>query len=205
MNAALSVVDRVGLEGLTIRAVAAAVRAPPMSLYSRFANKEELLDLMYAEVAFRLYADAEHSTWQGAVEALCHQVRRVLLEHPRWVPLLSRPALPMAVPLRERALELMTAAGMAPEDALASLTNASLISLGLTLVELSFRGPSGASHLAERFEQLLKSTEDPRFAKQHPVTRAAFARMRHLDLSRNFAGSVSTLIQGLEARLALPR
>jgi TetR/AcrR family transcriptional regulator, tetracycline repressor protein len=200
VDAALAVVDRVGVDGLTIRAVATAAGAPTMSLYSHFANKEELLDLMYAEVAFRLYADAEHTTWQDALAGLCHQVRQVLLAHPHWVPLLSRPALPSAVPLRERALRLMTAAGMPPEEALASLTNAALISLGLTMVELSFRDAGGASRLAKRFEHLRESAERSSSMAEHPVTRAAFARMPHFDLSRAFEAAVKTFVMGLEAK-----
>jgi TetR/AcrR family tetracycline transcriptional repressor len=157
VDAALSVVDQVGVDGLTIRAVAAVVGAPPMSLYSHFANKERLLDLMYAEVAGRLYADVEQATWQAALSALCHQVRGVLLEHPNWLPLLTRPALPLAVPLRERVLRLLTAAGLAPEEALASMTNASLISIGLVMVELAFRDAGGGSRLVTRFERLQKA------------------------------------------------
>jgi AcrR family transcriptional regulator len=203
VNAALLVVDRVGIEGLTIRALAAAVGAPPMSLYSHFKNKEALLDLMYAEVAYQLYADAEHPTWQSALEGLCHQVRGVLLQHPRWLPLLSRPALPRAVPLRERILSLMMSAGVPPEDALASMTNASLISIGLTMVELSFQRPRGTSVLADRFERLRRWAEKEPSADQQPTTRAAFAKMRRLDLAHNFSVSVSTFIKGLEARFPL--
>jgi TetR/AcrR family transcriptional regulator, tetracycline repressor protein len=202
MSAALSVVDQVGLDGLTIRAVAAEAGVPPMSLYSHFANKDALLDLMYAEVACRLYADAEFATWQAAVEGLCHQIRRLLLEHPEWLPLLSRPAAPLAVPLRERILRLLTAAGLAPEEALASITRASLISIGLVMVELAFCEPGGDSRLAERFDRLKKAAvDDPSFAHEDPVTRSAFARMRALDLGESFARSIEIFILGLEARL----
>jgi AcrR family transcriptional regulator len=206
VSAALSVVDKFGLERVTIRAVAAEVGVPPMSLYSHFANKEELLDLMYAEVAYRLYTDIECETWQAAMTGLCNQVRRVLLEHPAWLPLLSRPAMPLAVPLRERVLRLLTAAGLAPEEALASMTQASLMAIGLVMVELAFREAAGGSHLITRFERLKKAaTENPSFANDNPVTRAAFTRMRKLDLSQNFAGSLSTFIMGLEGRLQASR
>lgn len=184
---------------MTIRAVATAVGAPPMSLYSHFANKEELLDLMYAEVAARAYADGEHSTWQVALTALCHQVRGVLLEHPHWIPLLSRPAAPLAVPLRERILLLMSAAGFAPEEALTSITNASLISFGLAMVELSFREAGGGSALTKRFERLRSWTAQTAFAKQHPVTRSAFAKMRRLDLDSTFESAIGAFVKGVEA------
>jgi AcrR family transcriptional regulator len=54
IDAALTIVDRAKVDGLTIRAVARQVGAPPMSLYSHFANKEQLLDLMYGELVRRM-------------------------------------------------------------------------------------------------------------------------------------------------------
>jgi AcrR family transcriptional regulator len=191
------------VEGLTIRAVAAAVDCPPRSLYSHFANKEELLDLMYAEVALRLYADSAHDTWQAALAALCHQIRGVLLDHPRWLPLLSRPAFAIAVPLRERILELMSTAAFTPEDAVSSVTNAALMALGLTTVELTFREPGGASALARRFERLREMTSEAPAPEVHAVTQTAFARMRQLDMSQNFADCVSIFVRGLQARLTI--
>jgi AcrR family transcriptional regulator len=199
VNAGLEVIDKVGIPGLTIRAVAAAAAAPTMSLYSHFANKEQLLDLMYAEVASRLYADGEYATWQKALEGLCHQIRGVLLAHPNWLPLLARPAFPTSVPLRERILGMMTTAGMTPEVALGSLTNAGLMALGLITVELSFRGPDGGSGLTKRFDHIRELSEQPAAAEAQPLTQAAFAKMRHLDLSRNFSDCVSTFVRGLEA------
>jgi AcrR family transcriptional regulator len=206
IDAALSVVDNVGLERLTIRAVAAQAGVPPMSLYSHFENKENLLDLMYAEVAYRLYADGDYVTWQAAITGLCNQIRQVLLEHPAWLPLLTRPALPLAVPLREHALQLLTAAGLAPEEALASITNAGLMAIGLVMVEVAFRDAAGGSRLITRFERLQKAAaEDPSFANADPVTRAAFVRMRKLDLSQSFVGSLKTFITGLETCLRAAR
>src|ERR1700753_1666688 len=81
-DAALVILDRSGVDGLTIRAVARQVGAPPMSLYSHFENKEQLLDLMYAEIVRRMYPDQGHGTWQSELFALCQHIRALLLEHP---------------------------------------------------------------------------------------------------------------------------
>jgi hypothetical protein len=65
------------------------------------------------------------------------------------------------------------------------------MSIGLVMVELAFRDASGGSRLATRFERLKKAvTEDPSFASADPVTRAAFARTRNLDLTNVFVGSL---------------
>jgi AcrR family transcriptional regulator len=151
VDAALQVADRVGVDATTIRLVAAAVGVAPMSLYTHFSKKEQLLDLMFQEVTLRLYADAGQPTWQAELTSLCHQIRSVLLEHPRWVPLLHRPAPSTAVPLRERLLPLMASEGISEADALTALASAGFVSIGLTLVELSFKAPDGKSSLTARF------------------------------------------------------
>ncbi len=44
LNAAVSVADRVGIAGLTMRSLAQELGAKPMSVYHHVANKEEILD-----------------------------------------------------------------------------------------------------------------------------------------------------------------
>jgi TetR/AcrR family tetracycline transcriptional repressor len=201
LDAALAVVDEVGVDALTIRAVAQRVGAPAMSLYTHFANKEELLNLMYAEIAFRIYADGEHQTWQDGLRALCFQVRDGLLAHPKWIALLTRPAIPLAVPLRERILNLMDTAGIPADAAISTVTRAALWALGLTMVELSFQKPNGASSLTDRLEGLRSwSATGP---TQEAVTRSAFAKMRPLDLKNTFSDLVHVFVTGHETQFQL--
>ncbi len=130
VDAALAVLDRVGGKALTIRSVAELAGAAPMSLYVHFANKQELLDLMAAEVTRRLYADAGHATWEAEFVSLCHQVHGILLEHPHWAALLARPIPATVLPLRERLLTLMVEGGIPLREAFTAVSNAGLVSLG---------------------------------------------------------------------------
>ncbi|HEX3849399.1 MAG TPA: TetR/AcrR family transcriptional regulator [Polyangiaceae bacterium] len=139
--AALAAVDQDGVDGLTIRAVADRVGAPPMSLYSHFRSKEELLDFMLEGVAARIYAGERHPTWQAEMLALCRRVYRLLSEHPRWIPLLSRPVWPVQLPLREHLLKLMINDGIPSADGLLAVSSAVLTALGLVLVEPALTGP----------------------------------------------------------------
>jgi AcrR family transcriptional regulator len=199
VSAALDVVDSVGVEALTIRAVASAVGAPPMSLYTHFANKEELLDLMFAEMAQRLYADPGLDTWQAQLFALSSQVRKTLLEHPRWAVLLSRPAQPMSVAFRERVLKMMTIAGLSAGDAMRAFTSVAMVAIGLAFVELTFSEPGGASSFSRRFERAREWFEQADQAE--PTTREAFAASR-FDLGETFELSLRALIVGLELTLS---
>jgi len=200
VDAALAVVDEVGLDALTLRAVARSAEAPPMSLYVHFGNKSELLDFMYGEVARRLYADGGHPTWQEEFVSLCRQVRRILLEHPRWAPLLSRPAArPVHVPSRERVLELLTREGVPVGEAFDAFSNACLVSLGLTLVELNLRDSEGNSSLATRFDRLKHWSEQPSSVRAEPLTREALSGSGAFDFTHNFEAAIRAFIAGVGA------
>jgi len=199
LDAGLSIVDRVGIAGLTIRAVAKQVGAPPMSLYSHFTNKDELLDLMSGETIRRLYPDQGHATWQLELFALCQHMRAQLLQHPRWTPLLSRPAAPVDVTVRERILALMVGDRIAPETAFSALSAASLSSVGFVLAELTLRGPEGGSSIEQRYEHLRQWSLD---APDQPVTRASVAGVPKLDLDATFSFALQALIRGFEAERA---
>jgi AcrR family transcriptional regulator len=196
--AALAVADRDGVGAMTIRAVAKAVGAPPMSLYSHFANKDELLGFMYAAVAKRLYVDHGCATWQEELIASCHQVSRVLLEHPNWIALFSQPVPASAVPLRERLLRMMTEAGMPPEVALAGVSNGIVMSIGLVLVQLNILNGDGTSAIARRFE-LIREWIEREPASEHAVTHRAFKNVHPFDFNQSHAFVIRTYVQGLEA------
>jgi AcrR family transcriptional regulator len=198
VGAALDVVDRVGVGALTIRAVARRVGAPPMSLYTHFATKEELIDLMYGEVSRRLYIDSGHQRWQEELAALGQSMRSMLLEHPRWIPLLSRPAPPVAVPVRERVLRMMHEDGKAPEEALRVLHSVGLVAIGLALVELTFREPEGATAFKKRFDW-----QKSWFAGgggADALSREAFAKTPELDLRGAFDFTLQALLEGVARR-----
>jgi AcrR family transcriptional regulator len=189
----------VGLDGFTIRAVARFASVPTMSLYTHFTSKEELLDLMHAEVVLRLYADSEYSSWQVGVLALCERIRSTLLAHPHWVPLLSRPTMPLAIPLRERLLNLMVADGMAPSAAFVALSNAALAAVGLVLVELELTRSDGPSSIRQRFARLREWARGPACAT-YPTSRQALTAIEGFDLNRNFSLAMDTFVKGLELR-----
>src|SRR5688572_15040479 len=91
VDAAMTIADENGLDAVTIRAVAKLVGMPPMSLYTHFSTKDELLNLMYRELTRRFFDGERRPTWQAELLALAERSRRVLLRHPHWMALLGRP------------------------------------------------------------------------------------------------------------------
>lgn len=195
IDAALKVVDEVGVEGLTIRAVAGQVGVPPMSLYTHFVNKDGLLELMYEEMSRRLYRDSGQASWQAELAALTGHVRSTLLAHPHWCRILTRLSAPPDIPVRERMLSLMTAGGIPAEHALNCLTSALLTTVGLTYLELSFREAERHSTIVRRFyaEDAAANEAAPQSRGPSQLDAARF------DLEGAFRLAVAALIDGFAA------
>ncbi|GAB0105892.1 TetR/AcrR family transcriptional regulator C-terminal domain-containing protein [Nocardia sp. JMUB6875] len=126
LTAALELVDREGVDVLSMRRLAEAVGRDPMVIYRHVANKAAVLDGI-AEIVFaQLSVDATDSDWAGQLRAVARDFRRLALAHPRVVPLLVTRPLSTPLGLRppsvvrplEGILELLTRAGFSGADAL---------------------------------------------------------------------------------------
>ncbi|WP_042374028.1 TetR/AcrR family transcriptional regulator, partial [Streptacidiphilus neutrinimicus] len=123
---ALEIVDRDGVEKLSMRALARALGRDPMSLYRHADNKAALLDGIAETVLAQLTVDPSDPDWVAQLRAVAHRFRHLALTHPRVVPLLvTRPlATPLALRPRgtlrplEDILALLTRAGFTGADAL---------------------------------------------------------------------------------------
>jgi hypothetical protein len=79
------------------------------------------------------------------------------------------------------------------------VTNAGLVSIGLTLVELSFRDSKGESSLAARFKHLKASSETASANDKEPLSREAIKGSARFDLSQNFDAAVRAFVAGVAA------
>jgi AcrR family transcriptional regulator len=122
VRAALRVLDREGLDGLSMRRVAEELDTGPASLYAHVRNKGELLDLVLDHVMGSLrLPEPNPAHWQEAVREAGREARRVLGEH-RDVARISLGRIPTgfnAVTVMERQLALLRAGGL--PDRVASL------------------------------------------------------------------------------------
>jgi AcrR family transcriptional regulator len=199
VNAGLVVADRDGVDALTIRSVAELVAAPAMSLYIHVSSKDELLDLMHCEISRRMYEGDEKPTWQEELSAVCHRVRRILREHPRWAALSQRPFAPMpALPARERLLQLMTDDHLALDEAFKILMTVLTAAVSYAKVELATVGADGKPLLTTRFERTRAKIEGvPEVA--YTLTEAAVAKLGPFDFDESFSFMIRALIRGLTA------
>jgi AcrR family transcriptional regulator len=82
LDAALKLADREGVEGLSMRRLAAELGVVPMALYKHVANKDELLDGMIDVVVAEIDPPRTDTDWKTAVRERILSARRALLRHP---------------------------------------------------------------------------------------------------------------------------
>jgi AcrR family transcriptional regulator len=124
--AALGIIDRDGVDGLSMRRLSEEVGRDPTVLYRHVANKAALLDGVTEIVVGQLRVDTADPDWEAQLRSVARDFRRLALEHPHVVPLLV--TRPPATPLGRRPpgmlrplediLTLLTLVGFSGLDAL---------------------------------------------------------------------------------------
>ncbi|WP_427891444.1 TetR/AcrR family transcriptional regulator [Kribbella sp. GL6] len=85
----IGIADRDGLDAVSIRSVAAELGVRPMSLYGHVSSKDDLLDLMFDQLAGEsVLGDDLPSDWRSALEAIARRTRDQGLAHPWSIELL---------------------------------------------------------------------------------------------------------------------
>lgn len=126
LTGALEIIDRDGIDGLSMRRFGKALGRDPMALYRYATNKAALLDGVAETVLERLEVDIDDSDWETQLRMVARRFRDLVLEHPHVVPLLVTRPLTTPLGLRplgtlrplENILTLLTRAGFTGADAL---------------------------------------------------------------------------------------
>ena len=151
IETALAQIDRSGAQGLSMRSLAQELGVEAMSLYRYVHGREDLLEgvvaLLMGDLTSSLDEElAEH--WQGFLQTVAHQVRRIAIEHPKAFPLVAtrHPAAPwLRPPLRSvevvnTFLSALLGHGFTDEQAVDAYRSFSSFLLGQLLLESAVRG-----------------------------------------------------------------
>jgi AcrR family transcriptional regulator len=139
-RAALQLVDRHGLAGLSMRALAQRVGVGPMTLYNHVAHREDLeillVDAVLAEVE---WPKATQPDWRAALRQLATAAWRAVRAHPAVIPLiLTRRSRSLAVlQLSEALLDVLSRSGRSGTDLLAAFRAVQALIMGFAQVELA--------------------------------------------------------------------
>ncbi len=151
VQAALELLKRVGLDGLTTRRLAAELGVKSPALYWHFHNKQELLDAM----ADRLVQEAgmgpprPGESWQAWLARRAHAYRRSLLAYPDSARIVTEALALSPATLRSFNEELgaMVSLGFDPVQALRTITAITNYVDGFVLQEQSARQPAAEEPL----------------------------------------------------------
>jgi AcrR family transcriptional regulator len=148
--AALALIDVEGIDALSMRSLGRACGVEAMSLYRYVANKDELLDAVQSFIVEQMKLPKRRRSWLEHIEAAARELRRVLSEHPKAIPLFVRPAATeSALAALEQVWRVLNEAGFDENDALRAVQSVLAFVVGQALWQF---GPDGMRHVDDEFE-----------------------------------------------------
>jgi TetR/AcrR family tetracycline transcriptional repressor len=117
LAAAADLIARDGLDGLTMRRLAAALGVATMATYRHFADRAALVDALIDVTATGIRIPPPTGDWRTDLAGIARALRRTLMSQPALVEVvISRPALgPGAIYLAELAYSILVPAGFGPK------------------------------------------------------------------------------------------
>lgn len=189
VEAALSLVEEHGLEGLSMRKLGAALDVEAMTLYYHVASKSVLLDMLVERIVMDAADTNERvgGNWRTRLESFARRYHNALVANPRLLPLIAtRPVRsPQVMEQFVHALKLMTEDGFTPVEAYNTLNALALMAIGHALAEVGQPPQSGGTPDAETegayAEILVKLFNDPQALADRHHALFEFALTMFLD------------------------
>jgi TetR/AcrR family transcriptional regulator, tetracycline repressor protein len=212
-RAALQVLDEVGLDGLTVRRLAAYLEIQNPSLYSHFTNKQELLnlmaELMIADAFAELHAPLQDQDWDEWLAEFARLFRRMMLGHRDGAQTLAEAdvSLSKLAEGAELALTVLDDAGFDARSAAVGVVTIVHFVLGNTF-EAQAEPSSLQSGDYEKTSNAPKPSIPSPDAERFPRTAAVlYASDPHspAEASALFEDGLSLILDGLRATLARQR
>ncbi len=149
VEAALDLVDRAGLQGLTMRALAHELHVDPMAVYRHVRDKNELLGVMCDRLLVALDPIDLDLSWEPQMRRLAEQVRERFAARPALLPALAAaPVTPTTLLVAADTVALLVRAGASARDAAAGVNAVFSYVLGYAVVEAGV--PPASDHNALR-------------------------------------------------------
>ena len=195
MGAAIGLLDRDGLDALSMRHLGAALGVEAMSLYRHVPSKAALLDDVVAGLLMRLELPEPSPDWQGNVREGCRRYRALLLGHPNAVPLFATLQLtsPGAVHAAGSVMALFRAGGFDAELAMRALSTIQSYVIGFALWEIG-TAPLRAD---PRYAMPADPVDLPPGAD--PYLFELLPRLATTSCDESFQYGVNALVAGIEA------
>ncbi|WP_406289430.1 TetR/AcrR family transcriptional regulator C-terminal domain-containing protein [Streptomyces sp. NBC_00209] len=196
-DTALSLLNEVGLDGLTLRAIAKELDVKAPALYWHFKDKQALLDEMATEMYRRMLAGTPFDpddTWRERLRKTNHALRTSLLGYRDGARVFSGSRFTGAVHAEqmEESLRLLTAAGFTLAQAVRAATTTYMFTLGFVIEQ------QGVEPLPGLRREGFDVAERARMLAAHPLTAAAGAEI-FADYEQHYEEALDLVIAGVAA------
>ncbi|MFG2128063.1 TetR/AcrR family transcriptional regulator [Streptomyces sp. NPDC048751] len=200
-DTALKLLNEVGLEGLTLRAIAKELDVKAPALYWHFKDKQALLDEMATEMYRRMVAGTAldpDDTWRERLLKSNRGLRTALLGYRDGAKVFSGSRFTGIehADQMEETLRQFTAAGLTLAQAVRATTTAYLYTLGFVTEE------QGVRPLPDERREGYDVEERARTMADFPLSAAAGAEIFE-DYDRHFEEGLALVVAGIEARYGI--
>ncbi len=196
IGAALGIVDAEGVDGLSIRRLAAELGTAPMSVYWHLRDKSELLDLIGEAVLESIEIPPAEGDWREQLRAVHRAMLDAVLRHPNTAELMTGRARygRAGIALFERLLSILLGTGLKPKDAFDAYQSLYLFLLGY--IATASRTPAFVE--AQRQGILYLRSLDPAML---PAVGAVAPVVGERVPTEQFEVGLGIVIEGIAARL----
>jgi AcrR family transcriptional regulator len=194
VEAALRLLDREGLSGLSMRKLAEELAVGAASLYWHVRDKEELLALLLDRIVGEAHVpDPDPKNWREQVKDLARENRRLLQSHrdAAQISLGRIPIGPHSIPVLERNLAVLRAAGLPPRVVALGADMFALFVGGFAFEESMGSEQADTAQLAEYFRSLPPD--------EFPTLTALADELVEGGPDERFEFAIELLVSGLEA------
>jgi AcrR family transcriptional regulator len=197
-DTALKLLNEVGLEGLTLRAIAKELDVKAPALYWHFKDKQALLDEMATEMYRRMIDGMEFEpadTWQERMRKANRGLRAALLAYRDGARVFSGTRFTGADhgPYLEENLRLFTAAGFSFAETVRANSTAFAYTIGFVIEEQGVQPLPGERREGYDLEDRARMLAD------YPLAAAAGPEMFQ-DYDRHYEEGLELVIAGIGAR-----
>ena len=206
VQAALRIVKAEGIDGVSMRRIAAEFDTGPSSLYAHVTNKDELLQLMFDEVCGMIsLPEPDPARWKEQVLEVARVSHRVLLEHNDLArsALATIPTGPNAMRTSDAMLGMMMAGGVPPRiaawamDRIFLYVTADAYEMSIWHGHVTTAGTDKAAFVAELGNDLVEYFEQVP-ADLYPNIRKYAREMVSGDTDARFELGLTMLVDGLD-------
>jgi len=199
LETALGLVEREGIEGLSMRRLASALGLDAAALYWHFRNKEELLSSLTLYHMERVQLEVPPpGPWRERCRVLCCAMRDEMLKRPEIVLLEEHGNL--LAPFHMRAsnliMKVLLEAGFSERKAILAGQTLSWHVLGVTRIELHIPSGPPAPEVVRRLSEHAALAETGRVREGFQKIADAYAKLTVPDL---FHYGLERILDGIEA------